>query len=211
MSSNSASARPALTLTLMAGLPGVGKTTLARALGNELGWNVIYKDGRKEELLLQGLDDDNASYIAYEESFTAVRESLARNHSVILDTAALHSFILEKAEEIISNMKPVRIRLKVLFLVVADREVRNERIRHRPPQTTVIRVDPETITEYFGCYHHLPLPPGSFYLDTSTKRLEDYLYRARYYLVSNDAVYDDDKALLECQDELESLALSRAR
>jgi len=38
-----------LTLVLMAGLPGAGKTTLAYALGRELGWQVIDKDTYKGE------------------------------------------------------------------------------------------------------------------------------------------------------------------
>ena len=39
------------TLALMAGLPGVGKTTLANELGLRLGWVVIDKDSIKDSLL----------------------------------------------------------------------------------------------------------------------------------------------------------------
>lgn len=186
-----------LTLALMAGLPGVGKTTLARALGEKLGWQIIDKDGLKELFLQDGLDDVDASIRAYDLSFEAIRRGLESNRSVILDTAALHSFILAESQEIVSDMKPVRVRFKVLFLVVADREVRNKRLQQRPPQTTVIRVDPSTIDAYLDCYTHLPLPPGSFYIDTSVQRPEDYLPRASYYLVSDDEKYDDDEEKLK--------------
>ena len=188
-----------LTLTLMAGLPGVGKSTLARLLGNELYWRVIDKDGLKEQLLRDGLDDAAASYQAYDWSFQAVRKELKQNRSVILDSAALHSFILEEAQKIVSEMIPVQVRLKVLFLVVADPERRRMRIKHRPPQTTVIRTDPSTINEYLDCFSHLPLPPGSFYLDTSMRLPEDYFPRASYYLTSDDAKYDDDEEMLKTQ------------
>lgn len=187
---NSTPDNPTLTLTLMAGLPGVGKSTLACALGEKYDWLVIDKDGLKEQFLRDRLDDDTASRKAYDLSFAAARKELENRHSVILDTAALHPFILEWAQEITSEMN---LRLKVLFLVVADRELRNRRIQRRPPQTTVIRVDPSTIDDYLDCFTHLPLPPGSFYLDTSEQQLEDYLPRASYYLVSDDEVYDDDK------------------
>ena len=204
---NNSTDHPTLTLALMAGLPGVGKSTLAHALGEELGWLVIDKDGLKEQFLRDKLDDYTAGYKAYDLSFEAARQGLANNRSVILDSAALHSFIIKKAQEIITDMKPVHVRLKVLFLVVADREERNRRIKHRPLQTTVIRVNPSTIDDYLGHYSHLPLPPGSFYLDTSIRPLEDYLHRASYYLLSDDPVYNDDKAMLESQ--CESLVLSQ--
>jgi shikimate kinase len=41
---------PRLTLVLMAGLPGAGKSTLASALSRELDWHVIDKDRHKELL-----------------------------------------------------------------------------------------------------------------------------------------------------------------
>ena len=188
---------PTLTLTLMAGLPGVGKSILAHLLEEKLGWQVIDKDKLKDQLLRDGLDDYAAGYQAYDWSFKAVREALEHNRSVILDTAALHQFILKETQDIISTMMPVQVRLKVLFLVVADRELRNQRIQGRPPQTTVKRVDPSNIKGYLDYYSHLPLPPGSFYLDTSTLEPEDYLPRASYYLVSDDTEYDDDEEMLK--------------
>lgn len=207
--SNSTLDNSTLTLVLMAGLPAVGKSTLAHKLGRKYDWLVIDKDRLKDQLLRDGLNDYDAGYEAYEWSFKAVREELENNHSVILDTAALHTFILDKAYEIISDMKPVQVRLKVLFLVVADRKVRTERIKNRPPQTTVIRVNPSTTAEYLDCYKHLPLPPGSFYLDTSTQQPDDYLPRASHYIESDEEKYNDDEEQL--RNECKSPALSKAR
>jgi len=190
----------------MAGLPGVGKSTLARALGENLGWQVIDKDELKDQFLRDGKDDYTAGYQAYDLSFAAARKELENNRSVILDTAALHPFILEWARTIVSEMN---VRLKVLFLVVADRELRRKRIEGRPPQTTVIRVNPSTIDGYLDYYTHLPLPPGSFYLDTSTRQPDDYLPRASYYIESDEEKYDDDEEQL--RNECKSPALSKAR
>ena len=66
------------TLVMMAGLPGAGKTTLAYALGRELGWQVIDKDTHKEVLVNQGFDDDRAGKTAYELSFAQIRTSLLK-------------------------------------------------------------------------------------------------------------------------------------
>ena len=90
-----------LTLVMMAGLPGSGKTTLAYALGRELGWQVIDKDKDRELLVEQGFDEDRAGKVAYELSFAHARTLLTRHHiSAILDTAALHHFILDNIFEI---------------------------------------------------------------------------------------------------------------
>src|SRR5690349_19338874 len=82
-----------LTLVLMAGLPGAGKTTLARILSRELKWHIIDKDQHKEVLLKQGLDEEKAGYAAYELSFATARDMLTKlQASVILDTSALFTF-----------------------------------------------------------------------------------------------------------------------
>ncbi len=142
------------TLVLMAGLPGAGKTTLAYALGRELGWQVIDKDTYKQVLSKQGLDDDRASKIAYELSFAQARTLLIQHRvSTILDTAALQRFILDEVMEIVCGVKEAQ--LKVIFCV-ADRDLRNQRLRNRPYQPTSIRVDPATIPDYLRYYEHLP-------------------------------------------------------
>ncbi len=48
------------TLVLMAGLAGTGKTSLALALGNRLGWPVIDKDTGKSGLLELGVSEELA-------------------------------------------------------------------------------------------------------------------------------------------------------
>src|ERR1700680_2616037 len=96
------------TLVLMAGLPCAGKTTIARALGRDLGWNVIDKDRRKEDLLKKGGDDKKAGREAYNWSFEAARSILTKDEeqvSVILDSAALHLFIIDNALGIVSSVE----------------------------------------------------------------------------------------------------------
>jgi predicted kinase len=143
-----------LTLVMMAGLPGAGKTTLAYALGRELGWQVIDKDTYKEVLVKQGLDDNRASKVAYELSFAQARTLLIKRQiSVILDTAALHRFVVDEVTEIVRGVSEAQI--KVVFCV-ADRHLRNYRLRNRLDQPTSIKVDPDTISDYLRYFEHLP-------------------------------------------------------
>lgn len=142
------------TLVMMAGLPGAGKTTLAYALGRELGWQMIDKDTYRETLIKQGVDEKRAGKIAYEISFAQIRTLLIRQRMpVIFDTAALHDFVIDEILEILRNTNGAILKV---ILCVADRDLRHYRMRTRPYQPTSIRVDPATIADYFRYFNHLP-------------------------------------------------------
>ena len=168
-----------LSLVLMAGLPGAGKTTLACVLGSILHWQVINKDKLKEDLLKQGKGEEEAGIIAYEQSFNTALNALTKQHtSVILDSAALQNFILENALDIVHNVPNVQ--LKVIFCV-ASRDLRNQRVRTRPFQITNIRVDPITIAEYFKFFQHLPSDRLTLF---TIEPLEKCLAEAGAYLLN---------------------------
>ncbi len=168
-----------LTLVLMAGLPGAGKSTLASALSRELNWHVIDKDRHKELLLKQGIDDEKAGIATYELAFEIASSVLTRQQSsVILDSAALHTFILENAQDIVHSVPNTQLKV---ILCVADRDLRNLRLRDRPAQITAIRVDPSTIADYLQLFKHLPRDTLVLYTNRS---LVECLAEARDYLMS---------------------------
>ncbi len=168
-----------LTFALMAGLPGAGKSTLAYALSRVLNWHVIDKDRHKEILLKQGWDDETAGIVTYELAFETARNVLEKQQaSVILDSAALHTFILDKALNILEYVPNVRLKV---ILCVADHDLRHKRLRSRPLQITNIRVNPETIADYLRLFQHLP--PHTLTLYTINPMYE-YLEDAKKYLLS---------------------------
>lgn len=163
----------------MAGLPGAGKTTLARTLRDELQWPMIDKDRYKEVLLRQGSDDDNAARAAYERSFAELRTILVQQQaSVIFDTAALHRFILDAVMGILHEAEEAHLKV---ILCVADRDLRNQRLRTRPYQSTNIRVDPATIADYFSHFRHLPDDKLILY---TFRPFEECLTQAKAYVIS---------------------------
>lgn len=142
-------------LVMMAGLPGVGKTSLTYALGRELGYQVVDKDLYRQALIKQaGFDPDQASKLAYELSFAQLHTLLVqRQISAIFDSAALHRFTFDRIMDIMSCND--RATLKVILCVV-DRDLRNDRLRKRVDQPTNIDIDPATFSDYFRYFDHLP-------------------------------------------------------
>lgn len=166
-----------LTFVLMAGLPGTGKSTLAAELARELGWYVINKDERKEMLLKRGWNSDSASEEAYKQSFAEARSVLTEQQvSVILDSAALHSFIFERAKSIVDELGNTRLKI---ILCVASRDKRNERIRNRPFPVSSITVNPTTEADYLQYFKHLPSDTKTINTDNP---VAEYLAMARDYV-----------------------------
>ena len=164
---------------MMAGLPGAGKTTLAYALQKQLGWRVVDKDKYRSTVFQDELDDEIASRKAYDRSFTEIHHALKVDQtSVIFDTAALHSSIVDMVEEIAGNIEGVQ--LKVVLCVI-DKEERDNRLRTRPQQYTRNNVDPATIEDYLQLFDHLP--PDKLILLTNILP-EECLSEAKKYVMS---------------------------
>lgn len=121
------------TLVLMAGLPGVGKSTLASKLGLDLGWVVIDRDNFKDllledTLLKERIAEDTASRAAYEVFFGQAHDLLVNQHqSIILDTSTLHRFIFVRARDL---ARAAGAEFKVILCEV-DERTRQHRLRTR--------------------------------------------------------------------------------
>ncbi len=169
-------------LILMAGYPGVGKTTLAYALKarlNEFGVNVklLEKDAIEEEILKDLLRhdeqaqrvyarrdkdlaawtryEDQAAYDAYEQMFVLAAEWLqpGSGRSLIIDSSALLSFIQERALKLARQAElPLRV-----FLCEVDNRIRIQRLQDRPKMLSQRRGNlMTTIDEHHQNFNHLP-------------------------------------------------------
>lgn len=140
-------------LLLMAELPGAGKSTLAKALGDALGWPVIDKDVILTAMLPCGVPEERAQPAAYAVMLAMGRELVvAQGQSVILDSPATWESTITAAEDI---GRDGHASLHVV-LCLADRDARNRRVRARE----AMRSQPVGVSRTMGTgverFAHLP-------------------------------------------------------
>ena len=82
-------------MILMKGHPATGKSTLARALGRQLGWPVLDKDDAKDHT--DGLldDDQRNNQLAYDILWQVVETQLAIGLNVIVESPLAHPWLYE--------------------------------------------------------------------------------------------------------------------
>lgn len=168
-----------LTLVLMAGLPGAGKTTLALALGRSLGWPVIDKDTLKSPMLIKGISDDLAGPASYALMLELADDLLIRQHlSAILDSPGRFPSVLDRVQAISAQAGAA---LKIIRCI-ASCELRERRMIERvarPSQWTA-NTAPALIDEQEQVmFAHLPTE--TLIVDTS-RPLEECLAEAMAYI-----------------------------
>jgi predicted kinase len=164
----------ALTLVLMAGAPGAGKSTLALAIGRALGWPVVDKDTLKSALLEAGTTDARAGPLSYDLMFEVGRDVLVRQRqSVILDSPAAYPRCVERATQIAAEAGG---RLRVVCCV-ADDAVRAARLGTR----RTLRSQLTAGTFQSGSERFAHLPGDALTLD-SARPLADLLSEALAYI-----------------------------
>lgn len=114
-----------LWLVAMKGFAGSGKTTLARALGRELGWPVIDKDDAMD--VLHGRTPD-AGRLAYEVLLRVIRRQLSQGLSVICDSPLAFRSLYEHAGRIAAESGA---RFAVIECVCPDEGIWRRRIDGR--------------------------------------------------------------------------------
>jgi predicted kinase len=187
------------TLVLMAGLPGVGKTTLAFELGQRLGWVVLEKDILKDTflevpLLKEKFDEYTAGWAAYENFFKVAENFLVNQRlSVILDTSFLHPFILERTEKILERAEKLTERsgaqLKIILCEV-DESTRQQRLRTRKTRTSQAKAHllPKEVAKQFD-----QLDPSSYKKIGTERPLKVYINEAVKY------VKEPEQEVARCQ------------
>lgn len=166
-------------LVLMAGLSGVGKTTLANRLSLDLHWHLIYKDGFREKLISEGKSEEEAGWQAFSQALDIARRVLTdEKASVILDSSARSPTILENAQSIVDSVPNAQLKI---ILCYADKALRTSR-REERDQPYDAEVDPDTWEEYMQHFAHLP--KDRLVLDTTDEPVEVSFAKAKAYLMS---------------------------
>lgn len=170
---------------VMAGLPGSGKTTLAKHLGRLLGWPIVSKDLLKSSLIRAsaGMTADETGRVAYELSFTQAEDLLVHQHfSLIFDTSAHRVFILANAQRI---ARMAAAKMKIIYCI-APRGVRLERLKVRAAAHLhlpfMLSLESAAIEDESKHFHHLE--DERLVIDTQ-KPLETCLHEALAYIRSN--------------------------
>jgi predicted kinase len=142
-----------LTLVLMAGLPGTGKSTVATAIGRSFGWPVLDKDIVNTVLLDAGMAQSTAGPLAYELMFALAADLVVvQRRSIIVDTAGRQPMILEQAR-IIADAASARLKV---VRCVAPAATRAARLAGRTPRPSQWATDQATDADQDTWYSHLP-------------------------------------------------------
>ena len=141
------------TLVLMAGLPGAGKTTLALALGKELGWPVLDKDTVKTTLLEAAVPEAVAGPASYLVPLALCRDLVVQQKlSVIFDSPALYPANIAQAQGIAEASGGT---LKIIYCQ-AGGVLRNQRLALRTRRLSQMGSDPTSDAEGSARFAHLP-------------------------------------------------------
>lgn len=114
-------------LIVVCGLPGAGKTTVAREVVERKDAKLLRTDVIRKEILTEPRYTEAETQLVYEEAFDRARETLSEDRNVVIDgTFRERDYrirALETAEEVESGFQLVR--------VVCDEDVVRKRIKER--------------------------------------------------------------------------------
>lgn len=162
-----------LFLLQMAGVPGSGKSALARLIGRSTGAVVIDKDVLKTAALEAGAEESLAGGIAYDAFFALADHLLGQGLSVILDSPSCWETIPKRGAAIAAERC---IPYYFIECLCPDREELARRLRERPRLVSnPAEESPEAGRTSFT-------PPGAYLRVDTTQAIEDCLAMALDYL-----------------------------
>lgn len=126
-------------LVTMSGLPGVGKSSIARSVAKSNGLFLVELDHLEGPLLKQGIRGDDLGWSVYDMIATLAEDNLALGHSVLLDAVGWTNDVRARwadvAERNSAEFRPIEV-------ICSDMAVHRERVLARKrnipgyPETT---------------------------------------------------------------------------
>jgi len=116
-------------LLQMAGVPGSGKSALARLIGRRTSAVVLDKDVLKTAALTSGLEDQPAGALAYEAFFALADHLLGQGLAVVLDSPSFYDSIPAKGARIAGDRQ---VPYYFIECICQDAEELVRRMRDRP-------------------------------------------------------------------------------
>ena len=137
-----------LFLLQMAGVPGSGKSALARLIGRATDAVVLDKDVLKTAALEAGIEEPAAGSVAYESFFALANHLLGQDRSVVLDSPSFWKTIPPRGAAIAADR---HVPYYFIECLCDDRDERSRRLRERPrlasnPGEESLDAGAETIT-----------------------------------------------------------------
>jgi predicted kinase len=129
-------------LIVFAGLPGTGKTSLARAVARELAAVYLDKDTIKECILAQAAElkveqgEKLAGPLSYELLVSLARDNLTLGLSVVLDSPAAYQLFRDKVKQL---ARAVRADLRLIECICTDEKLLRQHVEGRGPDAPAFR------------------------------------------------------------------------
>ncbi len=115
-------------LVVFKGQPATGKSTLAEQLSKSLGWQLIIRDQIKEDLIVDGVDEDILGKKSHEIMWNKARDILVNGSHCILDTNLNQKIAYDDLVELEKNIKA---RILIIDCFCSDESVHKARFDER--------------------------------------------------------------------------------
>ena len=162
-------------LLQMAGMPGSGKSALARLIGHTTAAVVIDKDVLKTAALEAGAEETLAGGVAYEAVFALAAHLLGQGLSVVLDSPSFWETITVKGTAVAAERQ---VPYYFIECLCPDREERSRRLRER----TRLRSNPGEDEDALDAALETITPTGAYLRIDTTQPIERCLGLALDYL-----------------------------
>ncbi len=120
-------------LIQMSGVPGSGKSTIARGIAGDLKAIVLDHDDTKSAILSTGIENNLSGMASYEVIKVFVEQFVSQGFTVIIDSPCLYSELLDFGQTVANRYQ---VRYRYIECRLDDLEELNDRLENRSSKTS---------------------------------------------------------------------------